>query len=177
MAEQTFVTAAAAAACAAGPAGVWSSGWLHCRAVLPGEWGCGHLPDPRSVLAAVPRHHDDAVFFPSALRLKTRQLPISFALLLPRAQACKHPSAAALPPAGSQPTICTVSRLRLVANLQLRAGAAVVAVCPAEEPFELEGPSGVIAYLQGLLEQKGHAVICVSEGAGQNLLYPGAYMC
>jgi hypothetical protein len=51
--------------------------------------------------------------------------------------------------------------------------------CPvAEEPFELEGPSGVIAYLQGLLEQKGHAVICVSEGAGQNLLYPGAcFLC
>jgi hypothetical protein len=31
----------------------------------------------------------------------------------------------------------------------------------------------MIAYLQQLLEEKGHAVICVSEGAGQNLLYPG----
>jgi hypothetical protein len=47
----------------------------------------------------------------------------------------------------------------------------------AEEPFELDGPSGVIAYLQQLLEAKGHAVICVSEGAGQNLLYPGGRGC
>lgn len=43
----------------------------------------------------------------------------------------------------------------------------------AEEPFELDGPSGMLAYLQQLLDERGHAVICVSEGAGQNLLYPG----
>lgn len=54
----------------------------------------------------------------------------------------------------------------------LASGVVDICLIP-EEPFELEGPNGVIAYLQGLLEQKGHAVICVSEGAGQNLLYPG----
>jgi 6-phosphofructokinase len=47
-------------------------------------------------------------------------------------------------------------------------------LCGAEESFELEGPSGVLAYLQKLLDERGHAVICVSEGAGQNLMYPGA---
>lgn len=42
----------------------------------------------------------------------------------------------------------------------------------SEEAFELDGPSGMLAYLQQLLEERGHAVICVAEGAGQNLMYP-----
>jgi hypothetical protein len=31
----------------------------------------------------------------------------------------------------------------------------------------------MLSYLQQLLEERGHAVICVAEGAGQNLMYPG----
>ena len=33
----------------------------------------------------------------------------------------------------------------------------------------------MLSYLQQLLEERGHAVICVAEGAGQNLMYPGRY--
>lgn len=54
----------------------------------------------------------------------------------------------------------------------LASGAVDICLIP-EEPFELDGPSGMLAYLQQLLDERGHAVICVSEGAGQNLLYPG----
>jgi 6-phosphofructokinase 1 len=39
-----------------------------------------------------------------------------------------------------------------------------------EEQFELGGPSGLLAYLSRVLEAKGHVVVCVSEGAGQDLL-------
>jgi hypothetical protein len=42
-----------------------------------------------------------------------------------------------------------------------------------EERFELDGPCGVLAYLKDLLERNGHAVICVAEGAGQDLMHPG----
>ncbi|WIA22805.1 hypothetical protein OEZ86_009756 [Tetradesmus obliquus] len=41
-----------------------------------------------------------------------------------------------------------------------------------EEKFELEGPCGVLAYLKDLLERNSHAVICVAEGAGQDLMHP-----
>jgi 6-phosphofructokinase 1 len=39
-----------------------------------------------------------------------------------------------------------------------------------EVPFELEGPRGLLAELESRLDKKDHAVIMVSEGAGQNLL-------
>ncbi|PIA56288.1 hypothetical protein AQUCO_00700550v1 [Aquilegia coerulea] len=39
-----------------------------------------------------------------------------------------------------------------------------------EEPFQLYGPHGVLRHLKYLLENKGSAVICVAEGAGQNLI-------
>ncbi|KAL2347398.1 hypothetical protein Fmac_001398 [Flemingia macrophylla] len=39
-----------------------------------------------------------------------------------------------------------------------------------EVPFNLHGPSGVLSYLKYLIETKGSAVVCVAEGAGQNLL-------
>ncbi|WOL09407.1 ATP-dependent 6-phosphofructokinase 5, chloroplastic [Canna indica] len=39
-----------------------------------------------------------------------------------------------------------------------------------EVPFKLEGPNGVLQHLQHLIETKGCAVICVAEGAGQELL-------
>ncbi|KAK7407209.1 hypothetical protein VNO78_08927 [Psophocarpus tetragonolobus] len=39
-----------------------------------------------------------------------------------------------------------------------------------EVPFNLHGPRGVLSYLKYLIETKGSAVVCVAEGAGQNLL-------
>eukprot|EP00271_Cylindrocystis_brebissonii_P011493 TRINITY_DN2932_c0_g1_i3.p1 TRINITY_DN2932_c0_g1~~TRINITY_DN2932_c0_g1_i3.p1 ORF type:complete len:642 (-),score=84.60 TRINITY_DN2932_c0_g1_i3:31-1794(-) len=39
-----------------------------------------------------------------------------------------------------------------------------------EVPFALEGPTGVLQHIEYLLERKGHAMICVAEGAGQDLL-------
>ncbi|KAH6808125.1 phosphofructokinase 5 [Perilla frutescens var. frutescens] len=39
-----------------------------------------------------------------------------------------------------------------------------------EVPFKLHGPQGVLNHLKYLLETKGSAVVCVAEGAGQDLL-------
>lgn len=39
-----------------------------------------------------------------------------------------------------------------------------------EVPFDLEGPNGLLANLEKRLDRRGHAVICVAEGAGQELL-------
>ncbi|XP_073121425.1 ATP-dependent 6-phosphofructokinase 5, chloroplastic [Henckelia pumila] len=39
-----------------------------------------------------------------------------------------------------------------------------------EVPFNLHGPHGVLNHLEYLLETKGSAVVCVAEGAGQDLL-------
>jgi 6-phosphofructokinase 1 len=39
-----------------------------------------------------------------------------------------------------------------------------------EVPFELEGPNGLLSLLERRLAARGHAVIAVAEGAGQNLL-------
>ncbi len=39
-----------------------------------------------------------------------------------------------------------------------------------EVPFDLEGPKGLFPHLKKRLEQKGHAVIIIAEGAGQELL-------
>lgn len=39
-----------------------------------------------------------------------------------------------------------------------------------EVPFALEGDSGLLAYLERRLARRGHAVIVVAEGAGQELL-------
>ena len=39
-----------------------------------------------------------------------------------------------------------------------------------EVPFELEGENGLLAHLERRLERRGHAVIIVAEGAGQDLL-------
>ncbi len=38
-----------------------------------------------------------------------------------------------------------------------------------EQPFELDGPNGLLAYLKRRIEERGHAVIVVAEGAGQDL--------
>lgn len=39
-----------------------------------------------------------------------------------------------------------------------------------EIPFELEGPTGVLAYLEQRLYTRGHAVVVVAEGCGQRLV-------
>ncbi|MBN1696414.1 MAG: ATP-dependent 6-phosphofructokinase [Spirochaetales bacterium] len=39
-----------------------------------------------------------------------------------------------------------------------------------EIPFDLEGPNGLYTHLETRLKKKGHAVIVVAEGAGQELL-------
>jgi 6-phosphofructokinase 1 len=39
-----------------------------------------------------------------------------------------------------------------------------------EVPFALDGPRGLAAFIRQKLADRGHAVICVAEGAGQDLL-------
>lgn len=36
-----------------------------------------------------------------------------------------------------------------------------------EVPFKLYGETGMLAYLEKVVNEKGHAVVCVAEGAGQ----------
>lgn len=43
----------------------------------------------------------------------------------------------------------------------------VDAVLIPEVQFTLEGPGGLFAYLEGIMEKKGHCVVAVAEGAGQ----------
>lgn len=44
----------------------------------------------------------------------------------------------------------------------------VVDICLIPEvKFELNGPNGMLAYLETVLNRKGHAVICMAEGAAQ----------
>ena len=44
-----------------------------------------------------------------------------------------------------------------------------------ESPFELEGPGGLYAALEERLDRRGHAVVVVAEGAGQDWLPGGAH--
>ena len=39
-----------------------------------------------------------------------------------------------------------------------------------EVPFDLDGPNGFLAHLEARLKSRGHAVVIVAEGAGQELL-------
>jgi len=39
-----------------------------------------------------------------------------------------------------------------------------------EVPFDLYGPNGFLRHLEDRLQRRGHAVICVAEGAGQGLI-------
>lgn len=44
----------------------------------------------------------------------------------------------------------------------------VVDICLIPEvPFLLDGPHGMLAYLETVLAQRGHVVICMAEGAAQ----------
>ena len=52
-------------------------------------------------------------------------------------------------------------------SLQASLAFGQVDVCLIPEvKFRLEGEGGLLAYVQQVLDSKGHAVICVSEGAG-----------
>jgi len=46
----------------------------------------------------------------------------------------------------------------------------VDAVLIPEVPFALDGPGGVLAYVERRLDEQGHAVVVLAEGAGQDLL-------
>eukprot|EP00879_Flechtneria_rotunda_P013593 GHRR01014199.1.p1 GENE.GHRR01014199.1~~GHRR01014199.1.p1 ORF type:complete len:431 (+),score=144.29 GHRR01014199.1:565-1857(+) len=50
------------------------------------------------------------------------------------------------------------------------ASGVVDAVLIPEVPFTLYGDKGLFKYLEGVIANKGHCVVCVAEGAGQNLL-------
>ncbi|OVA01809.1 Phosphofructokinase domain [Macleaya cordata] len=54
-------------------------------------------------------------------------------------------------------------------HASLSSGQVDICLIP-EVPFQLHGEHGVLTHLKYLLETKGSAVVCVSEGAGQNLL-------
>lgn len=60
----------------------------------------------------------------------------------------------------------------LAVNASLASGVVDVCLIP-EVPFTLHGPNGLHAYLEKVLSKKGHAVVCVAEGAGQDILASG----
>lgn len=41
-----------------------------------------------------------------------------------------------------------------------------------ESPFYLEGPGGVLEFIEKRLREQGHMVIVIAEGAGQELILP-----
>lgn len=46
--------------------------------------------------------------------------------------------------------------------------AGVVDACLIPEvPFALKGTKGLFAYIEKVLEERGHCVMCIAEGAGQ----------
>jgi 6-phosphofructokinase 1 len=58
--------------------------------------------------------------------------------------------------------------------MQASMAAGVVDVCLIPEvPFALEGEKGLFSFMEKVLEQKGHMVICMAEGAGQELVDGG----
>uniref|UniRef100_A0A5B7CCD3 ATP-dependent 6-phosphofructokinase n=1 Tax=Davidia involucrata TaxID=16924 RepID=A0A5B7CCD3_DAVIN len=54
-------------------------------------------------------------------------------------------------------------------HASLASGQIDVCLIP-EVPFSLDGPYGVLQHLEHLIQTKGSAVVCVAEGAGQDLL-------
>ncbi|KAJ8429902.1 hypothetical protein Cgig2_008787 [Carnegiea gigantea] len=53
-------------------------------------------------------------------------------------------------------------------HASLASGQVDVCLIP-EVPFTLHGPNGVLQHLEHLIRTKGAAVVCVAEGAGQNM--------
>lgn len=57
--------------------------------------------------------------------------------------------------------------------LQASLASGLVDVCLIPEvSFELEGEHGLFAYLEKVLQDRGHAIVCISEGAGQVRIIP-----
>lgn len=55
--------------------------------------------------------------------------------------------------------------------MQASLASGVVDVCLIPEvKFDLQGEHGLLAYVQSLLDKRGHCVVCIAEGAGQELL-------
>jgi len=54
------------------------------------------------------------------------------------------------------------------------ASGVVDAVLIPEVSFKLNGPTGLMAYLDEVMHKKGHCVVCVAEGAGQDVLDDGS---
>jgi 6-phosphofructokinase 1 len=57
----------------------------------------------------------------------------------------------------------------IAANAALASQLANFVLIP-EVPFDLEGPNGFLEHLRKRLENRHHALICVAEGAGRNLV-------
>lgn len=58
--------------------------------------------------------------------------------------------------------------------MQASLASGVVDVCLIPEvPFNLYGDHGLFAYIEKVLNEQGHAVICIAEGAGQDILAAG----
>jgi len=59
--------------------------------------------------------------------------------------------------------------------MQASMASGVVDACLIPEvPFKLHGEKGLLKYLEGVVKAKGHCVVCVAEGAGQDLLEDGS---
>ncbi|XP_078444549.1 phosphofructokinase 5 [Wolffia australiana] len=54
-------------------------------------------------------------------------------------------------------------------HASLSSGQVDICLIP-EAPFKLDGPYGVLQHLEHLIRSKGSAVVCVAEGAGQDLI-------
>jgi len=58
--------------------------------------------------------------------------------------------------------------------MQASMASGVVDACLIPEvSFSLHGKNGLFSYLEHVMRQKGHCVLCVAEGAGQNLVEEG----
>jgi 6-phosphofructokinase 1 len=74
----------------------------------------------------------------------------------------------------SPPLVQLMGRRSGFIAMQSSLASGVVDVCLIPEvPFLLEGPHGLLTYITQLMDAKGHVVVCVAEGAGQDLLYSG----
>lgn len=60
----------------------------------------------------------------------------------------------------------TPDKMLTVGSACLYAGVVDACLIP-EVPFKLDGPTGLFSHLQKIIHNKGHAVLCVAEGAGQ----------
>ncbi|NOZ85907.1 MAG: ATP-dependent 6-phosphofructokinase [Deltaproteobacteria bacterium] len=61
-----------------------------------------------------------------------------------------------------------------IASAAAVAEADVNCVLIPEIPFRMDGEKGLLSWLEGRLKERGHAVIVTAEGAGQDLMAPGA---